>query len=78
VITHGADGLYAVVVDDLLGHHEAVIKSFEPVRGMTDAFSGATLLTDGRPALVVDAVKLGGFVTRSPAPSGVVAAGAQS
>ncbi len=78
VVVHGAEGLFGFAVESLHGHHEAVLKGFPAVRGMIDAFAGATLLRDGRPALVVDPVKLGALAARSPRPSGVPAAAAQS
>ena len=44
-----------VVVDSLLGQQEIVVKSFEAPRGMLPVFSGATILGDGTPALILDA-----------------------
>ncbi len=44
-----------VVVDALLGQQEIVVKPFEPPRGTTPVFSGATILGDGAPALILDA-----------------------
>lgn len=44
-----------VVVDRLLGQQEIVVKSFDAPRGMLPFFSGATILGDGRPALILDA-----------------------
>lgn len=44
-----------VAVDALLGQQEIVVKSFDPPRGMLPVFSGATILGDGRPALILDA-----------------------
>jgi two-component system, chemotaxis family, sensor kinase CheA len=73
IVAHGADGLFGLAVDRLHGHHEAVLKSFAPVRGMTDAFAGATLLRDGRPALVIDSVKVGSIAMRSANAAGVSA-----
>jgi two-component system chemotaxis sensor kinase CheA len=48
-----------IAVDALLGQQEIVVKSFDPPRGMLPVFSGATILGDGRPALILDA---GGLV----------------
>jgi len=48
-----------VVVDALVGQQEIVVKSFETPRGTLPVFSGATILGDGRPALILDA---GGLV----------------
>jgi len=44
-----------VAVDALLGQQEIVVKSFEAPRGMLPVFSGATILGDGKPALILDA-----------------------
>ena len=44
-----------VVVDALLGQQEIVVKPFEPPRGAVPVFSGATILGDGAPALILDA-----------------------
>jgi two-component system chemotaxis sensor kinase CheA len=48
-----------VVVDALVGQQEIVVKNFEAPRGTLAVFSGATILGDGRPALILDA---GGLV----------------
>jgi len=48
-----------VVVDALVGQQEIVVKSFEAPRGTLPVFSGATILGDGVPALILDA---GGLV----------------
>lgn len=44
----------AAKVDALLGQQDIVVKQFDGVRGATPLFSGATILGDGRPALIVD------------------------
>ena len=44
-----------VVVDALLGQQEIVVKPFGAPRGMVPVFSGATILGDGAPALILDA-----------------------
>jgi two-component system chemotaxis sensor kinase CheA len=48
-----------IAVDALLGQQEIVVKGFDPPRGTLPVFSGATILGDGRPALILDA---GGLV----------------
>ena len=52
------DRRVALVVDELLGQQDAVIKRFDRVRGALDCFSGATILGNGRPALIVDVGRL--------------------
>lgn len=44
----------ALAVDTLIGREQILVKSFDPVTGMFPFFSGATMLADGRPALVID------------------------
>lgn len=48
-----------LVVDQLLGQQEIVVKPFVPVRGMLPIFAGATVLGEGEPTLILDA---GGLV----------------
>jgi two-component system chemotaxis sensor kinase CheA len=48
-----------LVVDQLVGRQEIVVKTFAPPRGMLPIFSGATILGEGRPVLILDA---GGLV----------------
>jgi two-component system chemotaxis sensor kinase CheA len=48
----------ALVVDALLGQQEIVVEPFDAPVGMPAWFSGATILPDGAPALIVDAAAL--------------------
>jgi two-component system chemotaxis sensor kinase CheA len=48
----------ALVVDALLGQQEIVVEPFDAPVGMPGWFSGATILPDGSPALIVDAAAL--------------------
>ena len=48
-----------VVVDQVIGQQEIVVKSFDPPSGALPIFSGATILGDGMPVLILDA---GGLV----------------
>ena len=43
-----------LVVDELLGQQEIVVKQFDAPRDGLALFSGATILADGAPALIVD------------------------
>ncbi|HEY8166207.1 MAG TPA: chemotaxis protein CheA [Gemmatimonadaceae bacterium] len=45
----------ALVVDEFMGQQEIVVKRFDAVRGMPPFFSGATILSNGAPALILDA-----------------------
>jgi two-component system chemotaxis sensor kinase CheA len=47
-----------VVVDGMLGQQEIVVKGFEAPRGTLPVFSGATIMGDGVPALILDAAGL--------------------
>jgi two-component system chemotaxis sensor kinase CheA len=44
-----------LVVDEFIGQQEIVVKPFDPARGMPQLFSGATILSNGAPALILDA-----------------------
>lgn len=44
----------ALLVDALLGQQDIVVKRFDTVRGSAPWFTGATVLGDGIPALIVD------------------------
>jgi len=48
-----------IVVDGMLGQQEIVVKGFDAPRGTLPLFSGATIMSDGVPALILDA---GGLV----------------
>jgi two-component system chemotaxis sensor kinase CheA len=48
----------AVVVDALVGQQEIVVESFDGPRGMLPVFSGATILGDGIPVLILDPAAL--------------------
>jgi two-component system, chemotaxis family, sensor kinase CheA len=43
-----------LVVDELVGQQDIVVKQFDAVRNAAALFSGATILGDGAPALIVD------------------------
>ncbi|HEX5003748.1 MAG TPA: chemotaxis protein CheA [Gemmatimonadales bacterium] len=48
----------AVVVDALMGQQEVVVEPFDAPAGTAPLFSGATILADGTPALILDAAAL--------------------
>nr|MBA3559780.1 chemotaxis protein CheW [Gemmatimonadaceae bacterium] len=43
-----------VIVDELSGQQDIVVKHFDAVREGAALFSGATILSDGSPSLIVD------------------------
>ncbi|MFN0008264.1 MAG: chemotaxis protein CheA, partial [Planctomycetota bacterium] len=54
VVIERGDRRAGLVVDELTGQEDIVVKSFDAVRDGTTLFSGATILADGAPALIVD------------------------
>ncbi len=65
VVVASAERQVAVVVDELIGEQEIVIKSLGDYLGDVPGLSGATILGDGRVALIIDArgiVKQAGII----------------
>ncbi len=60
VVVEAEDGKAALFVDELLGQHQVVIKSLEENYRKVPGISGATIMGDGRVALILDI----GAVTR--------------
>jgi two-component system chemotaxis sensor kinase CheA len=58
IILESGERKSALVVDALLGQQEIVVEHFEAPLGMLPVFSGATILGDGEPALILDAAAL--------------------
>ncbi|MEX2178718.1 MAG: chemotaxis protein CheA, partial [Gemmatimonadaceae bacterium] len=54
VVFEVADKRAALVVDDLVGQQDIVVKRMDQLRDGLRCFSGATILTDGAPALILD------------------------
>jgi two-component system chemotaxis sensor kinase CheA len=54
IVIEVAERRAALVVDELVGQQEIVVKQFDAVRDGLTLFSGATILGDGAPALIVD------------------------
>lgn len=52
-------GLIGLVVDAFLSEHEAVIRDVSGAAGATPQFTGAVVLDDGAPALLLDVERLG-------------------
>jgi two-component system chemotaxis sensor kinase CheA len=55
----------ALLVDELVGQHQVVIKSLEVNYRRVDGVSGATIMGDGRVALILDIPGLVGMAGRS-------------
>jgi len=58
VLIELAERRAALIVDQFIGQQEIVVKQFDGVNGSKTLFSGATILGDGSPALIVDASSL--------------------
>jgi two-component system chemotaxis sensor kinase CheA len=55
VVLEVADRRAGLVVDQLVGKQDVVVKTFDAARGAAGCFSGATILGDGAPALILEA-----------------------
>jgi two-component system chemotaxis sensor kinase CheA len=58
VLLELADRRAGLVVDQLLGREEIVVKPFDAVRGAATCFNGATILGDGSAALILEVSSL--------------------
>ena len=58
VLVELAERRAALIVDEFIGQQEIVMKQFDGVSGSKTLFSGATILGDGAPALIIDASTL--------------------
>jgi len=54
IVLESGDRRLGLVVDELTGQQDIVVKQFDAVRGSAAIFSGATILPDGSPALILD------------------------
>ncbi len=64
VVVGSAEKRIALVVDELLGNQEIVVKSLGSYVGKIDAISGATILGDGRVALILEVAGVMKLVNR--------------
>jgi two-component system chemotaxis sensor kinase CheA len=55
IVLEMGDRRTGVVVDGMVGQHEIVVKGFDAPQGTLPVFSGATIMGDGVPALILDA-----------------------
>jgi two-component system, chemotaxis family, sensor kinase CheA len=58
VLVELADRRAALIVDEFVGQQEIVVKQFDGVNDGKTLFSGATILGDGAPTLIIDASTL--------------------
>jgi two-component system chemotaxis sensor kinase CheA len=54
IVVEMGDRRAGLVVDELTGQQDVVVKQFDSVCGASALFSGATILADGAPVLIVD------------------------
>ena len=59
IVLRIGDRRRGLVVDRMMGQQEIVVKNFDPPRGTLPLFTGATIMGDGHPVLILDA---GGLV----------------
>jgi two-component system, chemotaxis family, sensor kinase CheA len=64
VVLESDERRFGVLVDDVLGQSQVVIKSLEENYQKVDAVMGATIMGDGRVALIMDVVELHHIATR--------------
>jgi two-component system chemotaxis sensor kinase CheA len=64
IIADAGDGTnFGVIVDELCGHQQVVVKSMEASYGAVPGVGGATILGNGRVALILDVDKLSEIAT---------------
>ncbi|MEO1528450.1 MAG: chemotaxis protein CheA [Planctomycetota bacterium] len=73
VIVEDHDSKFALLVDDLVGQQQAVIKNLESNFRKVDGIAGATILGDGRVALILDIVGLKHLTPKIDPPGQLVA-----
>lgn len=64
VIVETNNNKYGLVVDELIGQQQVVIKSLDENSKSIDGISGATILGDGKVSLILDMVKLNGLAQK--------------
>ncbi len=62
VILQSAGRRYALLVDQLIGQHQVVVKNLESNYRKVPGISAATILGDGSVALIVDVSALQGLI----------------
>jgi len=66
VIVENGRNHVALLVDELVGQHQVVIKSLEANYQRVDGVSGATIMGDGRVALILDVPGLARMASGRP------------
>ena len=65
----GEGAHFGIVVDELCGHQQVVVKSIEESYGSVPGIAGATILGNGRVAFILDVEKLSDIAEHSKCPS---------
>jgi two-component system chemotaxis sensor kinase CheA len=71
VVLEGATGRFGVLVDDVLGQCQVVVKNLEAHYRKVEGVMGATIMGDGRVALIVDVQGLSSLAMRNDRPDAV-------
>jgi two-component system chemotaxis sensor kinase CheA len=62
----GDNSRFGMIVDELCGHQQVVVKSLEESYGAVPGVAGATILGNGRVALILDVEKLSDLAAGQP------------
>jgi two-component system chemotaxis sensor kinase CheA len=62
----GDNSRFGMIVDELCGHQQVVVKSLEESYGQVPGVAGATILGNGRVALILDVEKLSDLAAGQP------------
>jgi two-component system, chemotaxis family, sensor kinase CheA len=74
IITESGDGMrFGLVVDELCGHQQVVIKSIEECYGQVPGIAAATIFGNGRVALILDVEKLSELAAEGVPPASATA-----
>ena len=72
IITDAGEGArFGIVVDELCGHQQVVVKSIEESYGSVPGIAGATILGNGRVAFILDVEKLSDMASSQNVQTGV-------
>ena len=72
IITDAGEGThFGLIVDELLGHQQVVIKSIEESYGAVPGIAAATILGNGRVAFILDVEKLSDIAANSSIEGGM-------
>jgi two-component system chemotaxis sensor kinase CheA len=74
IVDGGENTRFGVIVDELCGHQQVVIKSIEESYGAVPGVAGATILGNGKVAFILDAEKLADLAMTTSSPSGAARA----